>query len=67
MQQGNKRFWGPLELNVARKVWKTIKDMGISMKEGHAVYDDVIRGMEQRDHKAKNSKKEKKVKSMKSL
>ncbi|KAI5437075.1 hypothetical protein KIW84_023263 [Lathyrus oleraceus] len=54
---GNKRFWGPLDFDVARKVWKTIKDIGISGMEGHAIYEDVIRGMEQRDQKANKSKK----------
>lgn len=65
--QGNRCFWANLELEVSKKVWKIITNIGITRSESKEVYEDVIRMMELRDQKGKNKMEAKNKKGQRIL
>lgn len=50
VKQRNNRIWKSIE-GMPRKVWKSIKELGVEGDEGDEVFEGIVRDIETREHK----------------
>lgn len=54
----NTRVWRTLE-SVSKKVWESIKELGVEGEEDNKVFEGIIKDMEENDRLSKEGSKEK--------